>query len=419
MHVAVIGAGIVGVTSAYYLRQQGFEVTVVERNAGVAQEASFANAGVIAPGYVSPWAQPGMPGKVLRYLLKREAPLVFRPRFDPAQWGWLARWLVECRLERYRRNKARMQRLAFYSRECLHTLVQRHAIEYEQTRGFLQLFRTEAEIERTAPARALLKEAGAAHVLLSAADCRRLEPALVEGTPLAGGLHLPEDETGNCAYFAKRLKEICAEQGVRFRFGAPVERIELERGRISRLRLDDGELKADAVVVAAGVDSVRLLRPLGVQLPLFPIKGYSATAAITRPENAPMISVMDEAYKVAVTRMGNRMRISGTAEVGSRELTLRDAALGTLLRVARDWFPGAAAYAHAQFWVGARPMLPDGPPLLGPTPIANLHLNLGHGSSGWALACGSGRVIADLIAGRTAEIDLEGLTLDRYRRRSK
>ena len=423
MHVAVIGAGIIGVTSAYYLREQGFEVTVVERNAGVAQEASFANAGVIAPGYVSPWAQPGMPGKVLRYLLEREAPLVFRPRLDLAQWGWLAHWLVECRLERYRRNKARMQRLAFYSRECLHALVQRHAIEYEQTRGFLQLFRTEAEIERTAPARALLKDAGAAHALLNAADCRRIEPALVEGTPLAGGLHLPDDETGNCAYFAKKLKEICAGQGVRFRFGASVDRIEIDRGRVSHLKLAEGnaqaELKADAVVVAAGVDSVRLLRPLGIKLPLFPVKGYSATAAITRPENAPMISVMDEAYKVAVTRMGNRMRISGTAEVGSRALVLRDAALGTLLRVARDWFPGAAAYAQAQFWVGARPMLPDGPPVLGPTPIANLHLNLGHGSSGWALACGSGRVVAELIGRRAPELDLEGLTLDRYRPRSK
>jgi D-amino-acid dehydrogenase len=417
MHVAVIGAGIIGVTSAYYLRQQGFEVTVVERNPGVAQEASFANAGVIAPGYSAPWAQPGMPAKLLHYLFKSEAPLVFRPRLDVAQWRWLARWLAECRIERFRRNKARMQRLAFYSRDCLHALGQRHGIDYEQTQGYLQLFRTEAEVERSAPARALLKEAGVLHVLLGAADCRRIEPALVEGTPLAGGLHLPEDETGNCAFFAKRLKDICAEQGVQFRFGMSVERLELAQGRIGRLRLRDGAMAVDAAVVAAGVDSVRLLRPLGIKLPLFPVKGYSATAAITRPENAPMIAVMDETFKVAVTRMGNRLRIAGTAEIGSRELTLRDAALGTLLRVARDWFPGAAAYAQAQFWVGARPMLPDGPPVLGTTPIANLHLNVGHGSSGWAMACGSARVVADLIAQRKPDIDLDGLTLDRYQRR--
>lgn len=418
MHVAVIGAGIIGVTSAYYLRQQGFQVTVIERNPGVAQETSFANAGVIAPGYIAPWAQPGMPSKVLRHLFAREAPVVFRPCFDFAQWRWLARWLAECKVERFRRNKARMQRLAFYSRDCLHALRQRHGIEYEQTQGYLQLYRTEAELARTALARALLKEAGVLHVLLSGADCRRLEPALVDGTPLAGGLHLPEDETGNCAFFAKRMKDISAEQGVQFRFGTAVDALEVEAGRVARLRLRDGTLAADAVVVAAGVSSPRLVRPLGIRLPLYPIKGYSATAAITRPENAPMISVMDETYKVAVTRMGNRLRIAGTAEIGSRTLALRDASLGTLLRVARDWFPGAAAYGQAQFWVGARPMLPDGPPLLGPTPIANLHLNVGHGSTGWAMACGSARVVADLIANRKPDIDLEGLTLDRYARRS-
>ncbi len=418
MHVAVIGAGIIGVTSAYYLRQQGLEVTVVERNSGVAQETSFANAGVIAPGYIAPWAQPGMPSKVLVNLFARESAVVLRPRFDLAQWRWLARFLSECRLERFRRNKARMQRLAFYSRDCLHALRQRHGIDYEQAQGYLQLYRTQAELERTAPARALLKEAGVPHVLLSAEQCRRVEPALVEGTPLAGGLHLPDDETGNCAYFAKRLKDICAEHGVQFRLDTAVDALDVEGSRIAHVRVDGSALATDAVVVAAGVDSARLLRPLGIRLPLYPVKGYSATAAITRPERAPMMSLMDETYKVAVTRMGNRLRIAGTAEIGSRRLVLRDAALGTLLRVARDWFPGAAAYNQAQFWVGARPMLPDGPPVLGPTKIANLHLNVGHGSTGWAMACGSARVVADLVAGRTPQIDLEGLTLERYRRRS-
>ncbi len=417
MHVAVIGAGIIGVTSAYYLRQRGFEVTVIERNPGVAQETSFANAGVIAPGCVAPWAQPGMPSRVLRHLFAREAPVVFRPRFDLAQWRWLARWLGECRLERYRRNRARMQRLAFYSRDCLHALRQHHGIEYEQSQGYLQLFRTEAEFERAASARALLKEAGVPHALLNADECRRVEPALVEGTPLAGGVHLPQDETGNCAYFAKRLKEIGAAQGVRFRLGTAVEALETEGDRIARLRLGDGTLAVDAVVIAAGIDSARLVRPLGIRLPLYPVKGYSATAAITRPENAPMIAVMDETYKVAVTRMGNRLRIAGTAEIGSRKLALRDASLGTLLRVVRDWFPGAAAYGQARFWAGARPMLPEGAPLLGPTRIANLHLNVGHGSTGWAMACGSARVVADLLANSTPEIDLEGLTLERYSRR--
>jgi D-amino-acid dehydrogenase len=261
-------------------------------------------------------------------------------------------------------------------------------------------------------------------MLLKADDCRRIEPALAEGTPLAGGLHLPEDETGNCAFFARRVKDIAAEQGVRFRFGVQATRFEFDQGRIGRLRLGDGAkdgaqsetVRADAYVIAAGVDSTKLLRPLGIKLPLYPVKGYSATAPITRPEIAPMLSVMDEWYKVAVTRMGNRLRIAGTAEIGSHTLALRDAALGTLLKVARDWFPGAAAYMQAQFWVGARPMLPDGPPVLGATPIPNLFLNLGHGSTGWAMACGSARVVVDVIAQRKPEIDLEGLTLDRYLR---
>lgn len=418
MHVAVIGAGIVGVTTAYYLRQQGFEVTVVERRPGVAQEASFAHAGLVTPAAALPWAQPGMPARLLRGLLDGAAPFVFRPRLDAAQWRWLARWAGQCRPDRLGRNKERMQRLALYSRDCLHALRQHHAIDYEQTDGHLQLFRSEREVERTAPIRLLLKEAGIPHTLLDAAGCRRLEPALAEGAPLAGGLHLPEDETGNGAYFARRLKDICSEHGVRFCFDSIVDRIETEGDCVRALRLRDRSLAADAVVVAAGVDSAALLRAVGVRLPLYPVKGYSATAAITRPEEAPMISVTDASYGVAVTRMGNRLRIAGIAELGSRALMLRDAALGTLLRVARDWFPRAAAYRQARFWVGARPMLPDGAPILGATPIAGLFLNVGHGSSGWTNACGAARVVTDLIAARAPEIALDGLTLDRCRSRT-
>ncbi|MDH5208355.1 MAG: D-amino acid dehydrogenase [Burkholderiaceae bacterium] len=417
MHVIVVGAGIIGVCTAYFLRRSGMEVTVLERQAGVARETSFANAGVMAPSYVGPWAQPGMPGKVANYLFKAEAPVVFRPSTDPALWGWIRRWLAECDPARFARNKARMQRLAFYSQSQLHALRKLHEIDYEQATGYLQLFRSPEEVERSEATRAMLRDLGVAHRLVTADEARAIETTLHPVTALAGALHLPDDETGNCAFFAHQLKGIAERDGVNFRFGISAEGFDLAQGRIERLRTSQGELRADAYVVAGGVDSLALLRPLGIRLPLLPVKGYSATVSITALDQAPMTSVMDETYKVAITRMGNRLRIAGTAEVGTTGMKLRDGALRTLLKVASDWFPAAAVYRRAQFWVGARPMLPDGPPVLGPSPIANLYLNTGHGSTGWVMACGSGKVVADVIAGQSAEIDLDGLTIDRYDRR--
>lgn len=419
MHVLVVGAGVIGVTTAFELRSRGFEVTVVDRQHGVAREASYGNAGVISTAYAGPWAQPGMPSKILGYMLRGASPVIFRPSFDPAQWRWLARWLGECRLPRFRLNKQRMQRLAEYSRTVLHELRSRYSIDYEQAQGWLQLFRAVADVERARPSIELLALAGMPYRLLRPDECRALEPALADGTPLAGGMHLPDEETGNCAYFARRIKDLAAAEGVRFRFDTAVTGLAVEAGRLREVRTGSGPIAADAVVIAAGADSGRLLRSTGVRLPLYPVKGYSLTARITRHEFAPLVSVMDEAFKVAITRMGNRLRIAGTAELGNRRLVVRDAALGTLLKVARDWFPGAADYAQAQSWVGARPMLPDGPPVLGATPVANLYLNVGHGSTGWAMACGSARLVADIVAGREPQIDLEGLTLDRFAGRRK
>jgi D-amino-acid dehydrogenase len=414
MQVLVIGGGIIGVTTAYSLRQRGLEVTVLERNAGVAQEASFANAGVIAPSYVAPWAQPGMPKKVLAQLFKRDAAVVFRPARERALWRWLRQWYRECELERFARNKSRMQRLASYSRAQLHEVAARHAIDYEQARGYLQLFRTQHELERHAPARKVLQDLGVSFRQLTDVECRQLEPALTEATPLAGGVYLPDDESGNCAYFARKLKEICEGDGVQFRFGAQVTALVAGNGRIESVQTPDGPLQADAYVLAAGCDSAQLLAGTGINVPLYPVKGYSATVQITRHEHAPLLSVMDETYKVAVTRLGKRLRIAGTAEIGNRALTLRNASLRTLMKVAQDWFPAAASWSSAQYWVGARPMLPDGPPLLGATPLSNLYLNIGHGSTGWAMACGSGQVLADVITQRPPAIDLDGLTLARY-----
>lgn len=423
MHVIVIGAGVIGVCSAWYLREAGYDVTVIDRRATPAQETSFGNAGVIAPGYVTPWAAPGMPSKVLRTLFASASPVVFRPSADPAMWRWIARWLRECRLERYRVNKLRMQRLAFYSRACLHALREQLAIDYEQSQGYLQLFRTARDLDMAQPALALLRENAVPHRLLDAAGCRRLEPGLAADTALAGGLHLPEDETGNCPMFTRRLRQLAQQRGVRFVMEATARRIRLEAD--GRLSVAVGSantietLRADRVVVAAGVDSAALLRPLGLRVPLYPVKGYSATVKVRDELQAPLAALMDESYKVAITRMGNRFRIAGTAELGSRRLDLRREAVGTLLKVARDWFPGAGDYNEATLWVGARPMLPDGPPLIGPTSVPGLYLNLGHGSTGWAMACGSGKLVADQIGaaqghGSGPEIDMEGLTPARF-----
>ncbi len=416
MHVVVVGAGIIGVTTAYSLRRAGFEVTVIERRSGVTQETSFANGGFVAPAYASPWAAPGMVRRVLAHLFSSRSPLVYRPRLDLAQWRFVTRWLGECRRDRWALNRQRMQRLAFYSRDELQQIRTRHALEYEQTTGVLQLFRNEREISGSDGARSLLAEAGVPFALLSPEACRTVEAAIHPASQLAGGLHLPDDETGNCAFFAHQLKDIAIASGVDFRFDTTVHGLMKSGERIERVLTSAGEIACDAVVVAAGVASDGLIRPLGIKLPLYPVKGYSATAPITAYEHAPFMAVVDETHKVVITRMGNRMRLAGTAEIGSDKLVLRETALATLLDSAREWFPYAASWRTARFWVGARPMLPDGPPVLGPTRIKGLYLNLGHGGTGWGMAAGSARVVSDLIAGRQPEIDLEGLTLERYAR---
>lgn len=413
MQVAVIGGGVVGVCTAYFLAAAGHEVVVVERHSNVAEVASFGNAGVIAPGYVTPWAAPGMPRKILSHLFKAEAPVRFKPTMDRTLWRWVRKWLSECELERYQINRERMQRVAFYSREILRQLRDHYQLDYEQTQGYLQLFRTNRDIQLAQPALELLAESSVPHHIVDAESARLIEPALSPTTPLAGALHLPDDEAGNCPLFTKQLKHIAQSIGVEFHFNSVLTALERESNGIA-LHIDDRKFHADAVVLATGVESVQLLALLGIHIPLYPVKGYSATAVIKNFDEAPTAALMDESYKVAITRMGSRIRISGTAEVGYHDSDLRETALRTLIKVGDDWFPHAANYHSANFWCGARPMLPDGAPLLGTTPIRNVFINIGHGSTGWAMAAGSGKLVADIVSGYTPDIDMDGLTLSRY-----
>lgn len=427
MHVIVLGAGVIGVTTAWHLREAGCDVTVIEREADVAQATSLGNAGVIAPGYVTPWAAPGMPGKILKYLFKPASPLIFRPTLDAAQWRWIARWLRECEFERFRVNKQRMQRIAYYSRACLHAFRDRYPFDYGASRGYLQLLRGAFDVEMVQPALKVLRDAGIAFRELDAAGCAAIEPGLrwARQAPV-GGIYLPDDEAGDCARFTRELRALCEANGVTFRFRTAIRALDVAGGKVRGVLVDsldegatarnDAPLAADAIVVALGVDSAGLLRPHGIDVPLYPVKGYSATLAVVDDEKAPRAALMDESLKTAITRFGPTLRVAGTAELGNRHAALRQQALDTLMKVLDDWFPHAADLASARFWVGRRPMTPDGPPLLGASGIDGLWLNVGHGSTGWAMSMGSGKVVADLVTGREPEIDLSGLTLARYGR---
>ncbi|RJF98463.1 D-amino acid dehydrogenase [Noviherbaspirillum saxi] len=411
--VAVIGGGVVGVCTAYFLAEAGHDVVVIERHHNVAQEASFTNAGMVAPGYVAPSAAPGMPRRILSSLFRSESAVTLKASTERALWRWARSWLDECELDRYRINRSRMQRIAFYSRNLLHLMREHYQIDYEQTQGLLQLFRSEKDLAFVHPAIDMLAEQDIPFLMLDPDGARAVEPTLASHTPLAAALYLPEDETGNCPLFAKRLKYIASSIGVQFHFTSTVEALEPEAGGIG-LRINGNRFSADAVVVAAGADSARLLKPLGIRVPIYPVKSYAATALIKNFDHAPRAAMVDEAYNVSLARMGGRIRLAGIAEIGTRNNELQDRALRTLVKVGSDWFPHAASYAKSNFWCGTLPSLPDGPPLLGATPVRNLFINIGHGAHGWTMAAGSGKVVADLVSGRVPEIDLDGLTLARY-----
>lgn len=418
MRILILGSGVIGVTSAWALRRQGHEVVVVDRAGGPALETSFANAGQVSPGYASPWPAPGIPLKAVKWLLSRHAPLAIRPTGDPAQYRWLWQMLRNCTHHRYAVSKARMVRLAEYSRDQLGELRRETGIEYEQrTLGTTQLFRTQAQLDGAARDIAVLREYGVPHELLDRDGIVRVEPALaqMQGS-LAGALRLPGDETGDCHLFTTRLAARAAEAGVEFRFGRRVEALLASGDRLTGVRIDGRTETADAYVLALGSWSPRLLAPVGIDLPVYPLKGYSLTIPITRPELAPHSTVLDESYKVAITRFDQRIRVGGMAEVSGYDLSLPQRRRETLDMVVRSLYPDGGDLARAEFWTGLRPSTPDGPPVVGATRYRNLWLNTGHGTLGWTMAAGSASYLADLIEGRTPAIDPEGLDITRYAR---
>jgi D-amino-acid dehydrogenase len=419
MKIIILGAGVIGVTTAYYLNQAGHEVTVLDRQAGPGRETSFANAGEVSPGYASPWAGPGVPIKAIKWLLMKHGPLVVRPKMDPLMWSWLLKMLRNCTSSRYAINKARMVPLAEYSRDCLRELRETTGITYDnRSQGTLQLFRSQKQVDGTAGDIDVLKQFNVPYELLDTDGCIGAEPALagVRET-IKGGLRLPGDETGDCNMFTERLAAICAERGVVFRYGVETDRFLQREGhaRFGVVCTNVGKLKADAFVMCLGSFTDRWIRRKGVPIPVYPVKGYSLTVPITNPDAAPVSTVMDETYKVAITRLGDRIRIGGTAEISGYDLTLHESRRGPLEKSLGDLFPNGGDLSKATFWCGLRPMTPDGPPIIsGSKKIPNLYINTGHGTLGWTMACGSGKIMADIISGRTPDIDASQLSLERY-----
>ncbi|MGG7603761.1 D-amino acid dehydrogenase [Massilia sp. BKSP1R2A-1] len=414
MRVLVLGSGVIGVTTAYYLAKAGHDVTVIDRQPGPALETSFANAGQISPGYASPWAAPGIPLKAAKWLFQKHAPLAIRPDGSLFQLQWMWQMYRNCTADRYAVNKERMVRLAEYSRDCIRALRAETGITYEgRTLGTIQLFRTQQQLESAGKDIEVLRDAGVDYELLQGRELGKAEPALGNHATLVGGLRLPNDETGDCQMFTTRLTAMARDLGVRFEFDTDIQALDVAGGQITGVRTAKGTLTADRYVLALGSYS-RLLLKEQFTLPVYPLKGYSITVPITDASRAPVSTILDESYKIAVTRFENRIRVGGMAEIAGYSKYLNPARRETLEMVVNDLFPGAGDTREATFWTGLRPMTPDSTPVVGATPLRNLFVNTGHGTLGWTMACGSAAVIADLVSGKQPAIRADDLAVFRY-----
>jgi len=421
MRVLVLGAGVAGISAAYHLWRDGHEVSVLERQAGPGMGSSFGNAGGLCPGFAGPWASPGMPYKVLRMALQKHAPVRFSMMPDAERLHWLAKWLKECNAERFGINKARMQRMAHYSMRCMQALrdeVPELSFGFHRD-GTLQLLETDQEVELAQLATRTLSQFQVPWRMMSRDEAVAIEPSLrASAVAWQGALHLPDDASGDSAKFCAGLAGYLSSRGVSFQYGASATRLVHLHGRLRSVEIThDGQMdqrQADACVVALGCQAPALLATAGLRIPVYPLKGYSITIPIADTKAAPRMAIMDEHHKIMLTRLGDKLRVAGMAEFVGYDLTVHRVRTELLSTLTRRLFPRGLDYAAATSWAGLRPMTPDGPPILGATPLQGLYLNAGHGSNGWTQACGTGRLVADAVSGRQPEIDMDGLTVERF-----
>ena len=409
MKIIVLGGGVVGVAGAWYLAAAGHEVTLIERREAPGLETSFANGGQVAAGHAQPWAKPAAVPQILRWLGREDAPLLFRPRASWAQWEWGLRFLYECLPGRFERHVRTLAALARYSRECLRALRRELGLRYDELeRGILQFATRQSDFDALARHAEALRALGAAAEVKSRAECLELEPALRDSNePVLGGVYDPDDESGDACRFTQELARISAPRGVAFRFGSAVDAIETEGDRVAGIRLHTQSVeRADAYVVALGSYSPLLLKPLGIRIPVYPMKGYSITLPLGPAElvAAPTVSLTDEAHKIVISRLGSRLRAAGMAELAGYDTSVDPGRCAAISRRVRSLFPALGAVTTVENWAGLRPATPNNVPVIGRTRLKNLFLNTGHGTLGWTLACGSGSALADLISGRTPQV---------------
>ena len=412
MRVLVLGAGVIGTATAWYARRAGHEVTVVDRRDGAGLETSFANGGQVAISHAEPWANPDAPLKILKWAWRDDAPLLFRPNADPAQWAWGLRFLCECSPARTRENISRIVKLSAYSGKSLRELREETGIRYDAlTRGILQYYTERDDFEIALEAAKIMRRYGIEREVKTPDEAVAIEPALAAARArLVGATFTAMDESGDAHLFTKNLASLAADSGVVFRFGHTIQGLLKGAQGISGVVVKRREgheetLTADAYVVALGSYSPLLTRPIGIDLRVYPLKGYSATMDVLDPAKAPTVSLTDEAAKIVMSRLGNRLRVAGTAELSGYSTEINPVRCEALVRRAREFFPGAADYDRAVFWAGLRPATPGNVPLVGRTRHPHLYLNTGHGTLGWTMACGSGRALADIISGRPPEVD--------------
>jgi D-amino-acid dehydrogenase len=413
MKVVVLGAGVVGTASAWYLAKAGHEVTVLDRQPDAGMETSFANGGQISASHAEPWANPGAPLKILKWLMREDAPLLFRLRADLAQWEWGLRFLIECLPGRTRNNIAQIVALATYGRDQLRALRSETGIEYDHLeRGILHVYTDPREFDTAVVAAALMREFGCDRRVMSPGECVAVEPALKSSTlGIVGGTYTASDESGDACKFTQHLAKFCVERGVTFRYNTPIRELCAEKGRVAGVVLGEGgdggaaeTLIADAYVMALGSYSPLMLRRLGISVPVYPAKGYSITIPVADPAAAPTVSITDDAAKIVISRLGNRLRAAGTAELNGYNTAINKVRCEAIVKRTFELFPKAGDRSNIEFWAGLRPATPSNVPFVGRTRYPNLYLNTGHGTLGWTMACGSGRAIADIVSGVRPEV---------------